>query len=141
MIYWIWLTQIPQVGPVLSNRLLEKFKTPVEIYRADHEALQLVKGISNRQIESILCSKSLDKAKEILDMCNKKKISILTNQDSRYPLKAKILEDAPVMFYYQGCFADLSHSVGVVGARRCNQEVKNNVFRLLKVMCGKEFRL
>ena len=60
-------------SPVLSNRLLEKFKTPVEIYRADHEALQLVKGISNRQIEGILCLKSLDKSKEILDMCNKKK--------------------------------------------------------------------
>ena len=69
MIYWIWMTQIPQVGPVLSNRLLEKFKTPVEIYRADHEALQLVKGISNRQIEGILCSRSLDKSKEISHWC------------------------------------------------------------------------
>lgn len=130
MIYWIWLTQIPQVGPVLSNRLLEKFKTPVEIYRADHEALQLVKGISNRQIEGILCSRSLDKSKGILDVCNKKKISILTNQDSRYPFKAKMLEDAPVILYYQGCFADLSHSVGIVGARRCNQEVKKQCVQI-----------
>lgn len=130
MIYWIWLTQIPQVDPVLSNRLLEKFKIPVEIYRADHEALQLVKGISNRQIEGILCSRSLDKSKGILDVCNKKKISILTNQDSRYPFKAKMLEDAPVILYYQGCFADLSHSVGIVGAKRCNQEVKKQCVQI-----------
>ena len=69
MIYWIWLTQIPQIGPVLANRLLEKFETPDEIYKADAQALQTIKGISRRQIENIQNFKLLDKAEEILKRC------------------------------------------------------------------------
>ena len=53
MIYWIWMTLIPQIGPVLANRLLGKFKTPDQIFKADEKALRLIKGINNRQIESI----------------------------------------------------------------------------------------
>ena len=34
------------------------------------------------------------------------------------------------MLYYQGCFADLSYSVGIVGARRCNQEVKKQCVQI-----------
>jgi len=41
-----------------------------------------------------------------------------------------MLEDAPVILYYQGYFADLSHSVGIVGARRCNQEVKKQCVQI-----------
>ena len=67
MKYWIWLTQIPNIGPVLSNRLLEKFENPIEIYKATEDSLRLVKGINSRHIESIQSSKSLEKAEEILE--------------------------------------------------------------------------
>lgn len=126
MIYWIWLTQIPQIGPVLANRLLEKFETPDEIYKADAQALQTIKGISRRQIENIQNFKLLDKAEEILKRCKNLGISILTKKDSYYPKKAKILEDAPVLLYYQGILKDISCSVGIVGARRCNQDIKKH---------------
>ena len=125
MIYWIWLTQIPQIGPILSNRLLEEFITPDQIYKADEKALRVIKGINNRQIESIQNSKSLDVAEEILNSCRKKEISILIKQDPQYPLKAKIVEDAPPVLYYQGVFKHFGCTVGIVGARRCTQEVKN----------------
>lgn len=118
------MTLIPQIGPVLANRLLEKFKTPDQIFKADEKALRLIKGINNRRIESIQNSKSLEEAEEILNLCKKKEISILTKQDHQYPLKAKILEDAPPILYYQGVFKHFRSTVGVVGARRCTQEVK-----------------
>ena len=132
MIYWIWLTQIPQIGPVLSNRLLEAFTTPDQIYKADEKALRVIKGINSRQIESIQNSKSLDEAEEILNICKKKEISILTKQDPQYPLKAKIPEDAPPVLYYQGVFKHFSRTVGIVGARRCTQEVKKQCVHITK---------
>ena len=61
------MTQIPNIGPVLSNRLLEKFENPY---------------------------------------------------------KAKRLEDAPAVLYYQGELKNLNHTVAIVGARRCSQEIK-----------------
>ena len=42
----------------------------------------------------------------------------------------EFVEDAPVILYYQGYFADLSYSVGIVGARRCNQEVKKQCVQI-----------
>ena len=132
MKYWIWLTQVPQIGPVLSNRLLEKFITPEAVYKADEEALRLVKGINSKQIESIQNSKSFEKVEEILECCKERNISILTKRDSKYPLKAKILEDAPIVLYYQGHFEDLSNTVGIVGARRYCQEVKKQCVDLTR---------
>ena len=89
------MTQIPNIGPVLSNRLLEKYENPIEIYKATEDSLRLVKGINSRHIESIQSSKSLEKAEEILDKCQRQKISILTKENYKYPYKAKRLEDAP----------------------------------------------
>lgn len=80
MIYWIWMTLIPQIGPVLANRLLEKFKTPDQIFKADEKALRLIKGINNRRIESIQNSKSLEEAEEILNLCKKKKFQFLQSK-------------------------------------------------------------
>ena len=124
MKYWVWLTQIPHIGPVLSNRLLEKFKNPVEIYHAKEKSLLFVKGINTKHIESIQNSRSLEKAEEILAKCQKYGISILTKENPKYPYKARILDDAPAILYYQGEIKNLDHTVAIVGARRCNQEIK-----------------
>lgn len=136
MKYWIWLTQIPNIGPVLSNRLLEKFEDPVEIYKANEKSLRSVKGINMRHVESIKNARSLEKAEEILDKCQRQKISILTKENHQYPRKAKILEDAPVVLYYQGELKNLDHTVAIVGARRCNQEIKKKCVEITeKYIC------
>ena len=49
---------------------------------------------------------------------------------SRSTHRERFIGYAPVMLYYQGCFADLSYSVGIVGARRCNQEVKKQCVQI-----------
>lgn len=53
---------------------------------------------------------------------------------SRSTHRERFIGYAPVMLYYQGCFADLSCSVGIVGDRRCNQKVK-------KTMCSDNSKL
>lgn len=143
IVYWLWLTQIPYVGPVIAGRLLEKFVTAEAVYYASGEELKQISGITKRQISSILQTRSLDKAKYILESCRQHRISILTKDDIRYPLKAKILRDAPVVLYYQGRLpAELSSdtanssvvqkTVGIVGARRCTQEAKRYCVEITK---------
>lgn len=136
MKYWIWLTQIPGIGPVLSNRLLDKFKNPVDIYEANEEALLSVNGINSKHIDSIQRSKSLEKAEMILDKCERQKISILTKENPKYPCKARILKDAPSVLYYQGELRDLDHTVAIIGARRCSQEMKKKCIEITeKYIC------
>lgn len=135
MRYWIWLTQIPSVGPVIAGRLLERFATAKAIYNASEEQLRQISGITKRQLTNILQTRSLDIAEHILEACRQKEIAVLTKDDMRYPLKAKIIKDAPVVLYYQGRLpaeipvaldngSVVSKTVGIVGARRCTQEAK-----------------
>lgn len=37
MIYWIWLTQIPFIGPVTTRYLIKELGDVEKIYQADHE--------------------------------------------------------------------------------------------------------
>ncbi|MBS6161138.1 MAG: DNA-processing protein DprA [Firmicutes bacterium] len=124
MRYWIWLTQLQHMGPITVNKLLEVFKTPDAVYQADEASLREIEGINKKQIEKILTDKSLVEAEEIIRSCMKHKISILTKSDPRYHRKAGDLTDAPPVLYYQGALREIGNSVGIVGARRCSQKMK-----------------
>ena len=130
MLYWIWLTIIPGIGAVTANRLLKEFGNPENVYNAEEKEFANIKGITQKQIHSILTNKSLDGAERILDNCYKYNIHILTQNNSFYPKRAKEPEDAPVMLYYKGRLSVLNQTVGIVGARRCTQEAKKQVIDL-----------
>ena len=124
MEYWIWLSLLPYIGPVTANRLLEHFEDPSRVYRAKISELAKVKGITGRQMQSIAENKSLDRIREIMNSCEQNNISVLLKNDVRYPYRAKIMADAPVVLYYKGHFQEMKDSVAIVGARRCTQEAK-----------------
>ena len=124
MIYWIWLTQIPFIGPVTIRYLIKELGDAEKIYQADYETLSKMSGLSARQKESIIKNHSLEKAKRIMDDCQNKNISILCWNDERYPLRAREPADAPPMLYYKGNIKKMDQTVGIVGARRCSQEAK-----------------
>ena len=124
MIYWIWLTQIPFIGPVTTRYLIKELGDAEKIYQADHETLSEMSGLSARQREIIIRNHSLEKAKRIMDDCQSKNISILCWNDDHYPLRAREPADAPPMLYYKGNIKKMDQTVGIVGARRCSQEAK-----------------
>ena len=102
MIYWIWLTQIPFIGPVTIRYLIKELGDAEKIYQADYETLSKMSGLSARQRESIIRNHSLEKAKRIMDDCQSKNISILCWNDDRYPLRARGPADPPHMLFYKG---------------------------------------
>jgi ERCC4-type nuclease len=44
--YWIGLSYVPEVGPLLSKRLLASFGSPKDIFRADLNDLLSVEGMT-----------------------------------------------------------------------------------------------
>lgn len=99
----------------------------------DYEAdAKLMATRKNMTLVFLWNNRSLDRAESILESCFKQEISILTKQDIRYPQRAKILKDAPVVLYYQGEMKDLDcmNTVGIVGARRCSQHIKKKCYEL-----------
>lgn len=49
MIYWIWLTQIPFIGPVTARYLIKELGDAEKIYQADYKTLSKMSGLSARQ--------------------------------------------------------------------------------------------
>ena len=78
-----------------------------------------IAGISEKTVEKIQASRSLEQAKRILDRTEKQNIRLLTYPDPLYPPQVKEFSKAPVLFYYRGYLRPDSTGVGIVGTRRC----------------------
>lgn len=123
MEYWIWLMLIPNVGTVTRWKLIRHFKDAQNVYHASRAELQEC-GVSQRQLDMIDLSRTLDDAKRIYEQCQRLGISVLTIQDEEYPLNAQIGNDVPILLFYKGKLKKIGKTIGIVGARRCTQEDK-----------------
>ncbi len=120
MEYWLWLTQLKGVGPVLQKRLLAYFKSPRGVYDACEDALKMVGGVGPDLALAITKSRCLEGAKQVLDACDRTAIDLITWDDPRYPQTAKSHGQAPILLYLKGQLKPLDQAIGIVGARRCS---------------------
>lgn len=141
MIYWVWLTTVPFIGAVTANKLLKKYRYPEKVYQAERQELENIPGMTRKQIDSILSSRSLDMAEKILENCDRHNISILTQEDPNYLLKAREPQDAPILLYYRGGAFPKEQTVGIVGARRCSQEAKQKAIALTEKCVAKKMTI
>lgn len=118
LVHWIWFAHRPDLTDRMKLQLLQHFQDPEEIYFAKEEDLAMVEALSPEDRDS-LRDKTLTAAEEILDVCHREKLHILTYPDSAYPVQLKNIPDPPVLLYCKGTLPDLNGSptVGVVGTR------------------------
>lgn len=121
MKYWIWLSRLKGVGPIIQKRLLERFCNPESVFNADRYSLLKVEGIGESTAENIVSSKSLDDSMRILDNLNKIDGRVLTLNDDLYPKGAASMIYSPVVLYYKGEIKSNLDGIGIVGSRRCSQ--------------------
>lgn len=86
----------------------------------DKEELLSEKIFSTNVIDIIINSKSVENAKNIIDICNKKNIKILTMDNDLYPNEVKFHQKSPISLYYRGNIMKNSMGIGIVGSRRCS---------------------
>lgn len=125
-IYWLWLSLIPHIGPVLQKRLLEHYGTPQNVYGASQKDLQTnINGLSTRAVQSLVANHSLDKAKYMKEKCDKQNIKILTIDSQNYSEIAKGCPESPIVLYVKGEIRATKDSIAIVGSRRCSGYGKN----------------
>lgn len=56
-IYWIWLSEIKGIGPMIGKKLLQKFIKPQNVFKATYEELLHLEGIGEKTAKTILDSK------------------------------------------------------------------------------------
>ncbi|MBU8881135.1 DNA-processing protein DprA [Bacillus sp. FJAT-29790] len=119
-IYWVWLSRIKFVGPVLQKQLLSHFPTPKAVYGAKEDELSEVHGMTKKAIQSIASSRCLKEAESIMKATQKSGVSLFVFDNELYPEFAKGCKESPILLYFRGELKPFQTSVGVVGARRCS---------------------
>ncbi len=116
-VYWLWLASKPDLQAAVIRRLTESFGTPEFLYGAERDVL-LSAGLPKRQTDA-LCDKDLSQAEHILRICEEKKISILTIEDSSYPDILREIDDPPPVLYVRGRLPDFDQmpAIAIVGTR------------------------
>ena len=119
--HWIWLAHRPGMNDRMKVQLLQHFCDPEDIFFADRDAFDHIEGLSADAADS-LRDKDLIPAEDILEVCHREKIHILTYRDAAYPTALKNIPDPPIVLYYKGQLPELDASpvIGVVGTRKAS---------------------
>jgi len=121
--YWIWLSNVPGIGPRRFFILLKLFETPKAVWESSaDEVLKYKSVLGEKTIQSIIENKQLrylDKAAEILE---NKEIFVLTLIDEEYPVDLKNTIDPPPVLYCKGKKIDSeSFNIAIVGSRKTSE--------------------
>ena len=130
-LFWIWLAEALGAGNRDFKRLIHLYKTPYEIFNAEESELERVPEIAEKTVER-LCDKSLSRAADILEVCEKLGIGILAYADEIFPPQLKELGRPPVLLYYKGTPFEMGEllTVGMVGTRRMSAYGLHNAYRI-----------
>lgn len=117
--YWIALSYVHDIGPVLSRKLISSFGNPAHVFRADVHDLLSVKGITRDRAEKIRSFDLWNDVEKQIGIIEKKGIHTVTLHDPGYPEMLKDIPDAPVVLYVKGDYCPDDHfGIAVVGSRK-----------------------
>lgn len=117
--YWVGLSLVPEVGPVMSRKLISEIGSPENIFRAGADDLLAIRGLGKEKADSIREFRNWDRVEEIVKVTEEKGIRIVGYQDPCYPEVLKEVAGAPLVLYMKGdyCRED-RFGIAVVGSRK-----------------------
>ncbi len=117
--YWVGLSLVPEVGPVISRKLLSEMGSPENIFRAGLKDLQAVKGLTSQKAGNIRNFSLWDSVEKIMEITEKSGTMVIRYQDESYPEVLKDVDGAPIVLYMKGKYVpEDRYGIGVVGSRR-----------------------
>jgi len=111
---------IPEVGPVLFGRLLERFGTAQEALQAPAAAIGGIAGIGHDRAMRIAQARATVDLEAELQRAEKRGVRILCREDQDFPPGLRHIPDPPICLYVRGTLEPQDAvAVGIVGSRRC----------------------
>lgn len=120
-LYWYWLTNIDGIGRETIRKLLEVFKTPKQIYKAETEEVYMLLK-SQRQKDAFLLSKDVERIGKSYKRLTDNKITFIHQESPEYPKRLRNIPDAPYGLYLKGKLPEEERkAVAIIGARNCTR--------------------
>ena len=117
--YWIALSMLPDIGPIVSRKLLSVFGTPERIFDAEINALLSVEGVGLNRAKNIKEFSSWEVVDKEIKVLEKKGIRAVNLSGSSYPEMLREIEDAPIVIYIKGDIQPQDrYAIAIVGSRR-----------------------
>ena len=113
------LNDLPNIGPITLNRLLEEFgDDPRDILASDKRRLESVRGVGPETSAALLNWRThFDLAREE-ERLAKAGATFITTRDEGYPKLLKEIHDPPIGLYRKGDYLFTQPCIAVVGSRR-----------------------
>ncbi len=120
-VYSVWLSEALGQGSPIASKIVENFSAK-EVYEGcldGAEASLLFSEDEIKRIRKSLKRRTLSHAEEILALCEKLGISVVTSESAEYPSPLRTLRDMPVVLYVRGKLPDCNSNMltTVVGTR------------------------
>lgn len=108
------------IGPYRFLLLKSHFKSPENVLRASYSELTSVLGAE--MAARFIRFKNAFNAKRILDECQKLKITVLNQDDQRYPFSLRNIPDPPICLFVKGMIEKYNFTkdtyISIIGTRR-----------------------
>jgi DNA processing protein len=116
--HWLALNLLPDIGPVLSRRLLSAYGTPADIFNATFQELKSVEGVGESRAGKIANFKDWDTVNREIDLADRNDIQIIPLNSPLYPAILKEISGSPPVIYIKGELTDADkYAVAMVGSR------------------------
>lgn len=117
-LHWLALVLVPGLGTRRANQLIDRFRTPMAIFRASRSELE-ANGLPGALAQSVASGCTFEEAVDQQQKAMDFGASIIPISDPRYPPKLREIFDPPVMLFAAGRVELLQTlMIGVIGTRR-----------------------
>jgi DNA processing protein len=117
-LHWLALKLIPGLGTRTAGKLIERFRTPMAVFRASRTEIEAA-GASGSVAQSIASGCTFDDAVAQQEKVTQTGTVMIPMGDPRYPPRLREIFDPPVVLFARGRVELLeSHMLAVVGTRR-----------------------
>lgn len=128
------LSLIPQIGPAVYRNIIAYTGSAYNFLELPNGKAAKIPRISQKLL-SLRKEKTsfLKKAEELLEICLKKNIQVITISDPLFPQRLKSLEDMPMVIFSKG-FSDMNpkRTLGIVGTRNASEYGRNITRKIIE---------
>lgn len=131
-LFWIWLSLGLTPGSRSCKRILERFRTPEEFFRAPDDQWRSFRLPAGEL--SALSTRDLVQAEKISAACREKGIDLIAPGDQAYPNRLWEIPNPPALLYCQGVLPDLEEALclAAVGTRSATEDGMKSLRALLQ---------
>ncbi len=130
-LFWVWLAEAMGAASGEFFPLIELYQNPYDIFLAEESELERIPFLSERS-RAVLADKSLAHATDVLALCERHGIDIVTYGDEAYPKGLREIPRPPVLLYCIGTLPDFHTALGVgmVGTRRMSAYGMKSAYKI-----------